>query len=66
MDKSDVIRLLEEEVKRLGSQRALADRLGVTPAYLGDVLRGRRDPGPAILEALGLEKDVIYRSREAK
>ncbi len=39
-----------------GSQRQLALKIGVSAVYLGDVLRGRRDPGPMILEWLGLER----------
>lgn len=35
---------------------ACADMIGISKAYLSDVLRGRRDPGPAILKFLGLVK----------
>lgn len=42
--------LLAQLKKRLvgKTQKALAAELGVTAQYLGDVLRGRRYPGPKI------------------
>lgn len=49
--------------KRQGSrsQKALAAELGITPSYLCDVLQGRREPGPQVLRALGLERVISYR-----
>jgi DNA-binding transcriptional regulator YdaS (Cro superfamily) len=51
-----VYQLIEREAAKAGSQTNLAHRIGVSPAYLHDVLKGRREPGPAILTPLGLEK----------
>ena len=45
------------------TQTALADELGVSPAYLSDVLRGAKEPGKKILEPLGLYRVVTYRRR---
>lgn len=39
-----------------GSQVALAGKMKVAPSYLSDVINGRRDAGPAILEYLGLTR----------
>lgn len=39
----------------------MARELGVTKAYLGDLYMGRRTPGPAILEHLGMVKETVYR-----
>ena len=47
-----------------GSQRALAATMSVTPSYLSDVLAGRREPGPAILTYLGLER--AYQRKESE
>lgn len=33
--------------------------IGVTEAYVYDIYRNRRDPGPAILSVLGMEKVVM-------
>jgi transcriptional regulator with XRE-family HTH domain len=56
----ELIHLLQNLVKVAGSQKALADELRISPQYLGDVLRGRREPGEAILSRLGLEKRIYY------
>ncbi len=42
-------------------QVAVAKAFNVSPAYLSDVMVGRRDPGPKILAGLGLERVVRYR-----
>jgi hypothetical protein len=34
--------------------------MGVSEAYLSDVLAGKRNPGPAILKALGLSQRPVY------
>ncbi len=60
LSKADLVELLRQRAKRVGSQQALAERLGVTPAYLSDVLGGRREPGPKILEALRLRRQAVY------
>ena len=46
----------------LGSHKALAALLGVPPAFLSDVLHGRRKPGTKILAYLGLKEkiQVVY------
>ena len=41
-------------IEEAGSLRKLAERWGISPAYLSDVMRKRRNPGPAILKHLGL------------
>jgi transcriptional regulator with XRE-family HTH domain len=53
--------LLWDEYSRAGTMRALAERAGVTVAYVHDALNGRRAPGPAFLSLLGIEKVVRYR-----
>ena len=47
-------------VKQAGSQRLAAQALGVSDAYLCDLKKGRREPGPKILTALGLRRIVEY------
>lgn len=43
-----------------GSQDALAKKLKVSPAYINDILHGRREPGPAVYRPLGFERIVRY------
>lgn len=59
MTQQQVLSLLEEK-RGDDSWASLAERIGVSRAYLSDILRGRRDPGPTILEFLGLRKVVSY------
>lgn len=48
-------------VKKAGGVRALAKVWGVSPSHISDVVNGRRGPGPAILEKLGLTRRVTER-----
>lgn len=48
------------------SQAQWAREHGISPGYVNDVLNGRREPGKAILEALGLERVVSYRKKRVE
>ncbi|WP_408902516.1 transcriptional regulator [Methylobacterium radiotolerans] len=52
---------LAEQCRAAGSQKAWAERAGVSQAYLCDVLKGNREPGESILAAMGLVRVVAYR-----
>jgi transcriptional regulator with XRE-family HTH domain len=54
--------LLRQEVQKAGSQRALAEQLGVSQPFLNDVLKGNREPSAKLLEPLGLVRVVEYRA----
>ena len=56
----DPIKILRRRIAQ-STLRAVARDLGISPAYLSDAMHGNRDPGPKILEALGLERIVTYR-----
>lgn len=58
MDSNDVLRIIR---KRQGqrSLRALATEVGVSPAYLSDVMLGRRPLGPRLLDHFGLERVTV-------
>ena len=56
--------LLRMKGKR--TQIQLANQLGVSPQYLGDVLAGKREPGKTILDALKLERMLMYKPVSAK
>ena len=54
---SDVVDL----VRRSGrTQDEMAASLGVSAAYISEILGGTRRPGPKILEALGLRSETVY------
>ncbi len=59
LSNAEVLQALREAVSASGSQRTYATRIGVSQAYLGDVLHGRRSPGERVLSALGLKRIVI-------
>lgn len=42
-------------------QKAAAKRLGISPQYLNDIIRKRREPGDKVLKALKLKKVISYR-----
>ena len=56
--------------KRQGkkSLRRFGDEIGVTAAYLSDVFRGNREPGPTILTLLGVVRtkttETTYATRK--
>ena len=52
--RNEVVAMLRDDIRE-ETQAAWAERNGMSPAYLSDVLSLRRDPGPKILEVLGLE-----------
>ena len=63
---------MEDPVSRLSelvngsSQAEVAERIGVTQQYISAVLNKSRPPGKSILNALGLERLVIYVRAGAK
>jgi DNA-binding transcriptional regulator YdaS (Cro superfamily) len=61
METIDPIAELSRAVQAAGSQRRWAAQNGLSAPYVSDVLAGRRDPGAAVLSALGLERVVSYR-----
>lgn len=47
-----------------GLQVAFAEDNDLSAAYVNDVLRGRREPGKKILDAVGVERVTTYRLKE--
>jgi DNA-binding transcriptional regulator YdaS (Cro superfamily) len=60
------LRALERAIRKAGTAKAWAVQAGVSEAYVSDIRLGRRDPGPAVLAALGLERVVRYRPATAE
>lgn len=53
----DVVEILKARQGN-GTLTALADEIGVTKAYISDIYKGRRNPGPRILAYLGIVAEV--------
>jgi len=66
MTEDKAIELLASACAQAGGQSAWAKRAGVSQQYVQDVLKRRRAPGKAILDALGLERVVTYRKRKER
>lgn len=64
MDQQDVIERMRAAIVAAGSQAAFAERHGISLQYVNDVLRGRREPGRKILDALDVERVVTYREKK--
>lgn len=47
------------------TQAALAERIGISPQFLSEILKGKRNPSKTVLDFLELEKVVSYQPREA-
>lgn len=60
MTTDEVRTLLRRECEKAGSQKAWAIAHKVDGTYVGDTIRGRCDPGPAICKALGLRRVTTY------
>jgi hypothetical protein len=49
-----------EEITKEGTQSACAKKINITPAYLSDILSGKRLPGKKILTAMGFKSILSY------
>lgn len=62
MTEDEVRTLLK--TKTVPTQTAFAKEHDISIAYVNDVIRGRKEPGIKILNALGLEKlPAVYRKK---
>lgn len=61
MTETAVRNILERQIRGMGSQRAWAKTYRVSPQHVSDTLLGRRELGPKILDALGIERVVGYK-----
>jgi hypothetical protein len=60
---AQVRELLREEVADWGSQRMVAQRIGISEQYMSDIMLQRREPGPKVAEYFELEAITLYRAR---
>lgn len=65
MTEDEVRDLLCEQIQEAGGVTALAVKWVCSPAYISDVMNGRRSPGPRILGPLGLQRVVTVAYRPA-
>lgn len=63
MNAEQVRAKLTARAAAMGSQKALAAEIGVSPAFLSEIITGHREPCGKPVEYLGLERVVEYRKR---
>ena len=61
LSQAELLRLLQQRVREAGSQRQVAQSIGVSPAFLSDVLKGRRYITGALLHWLGYREERVYK-----
>lgn len=64
MTLEDVKEVLRKFIKQEGTQEAAAAKIGISAPYLVDLLRGRREPGPKVLEYFDIELVKGYRIKK--
>lgn len=65
MDADMVRNIVREQMEALEmTQKAYAEMCGYSAQYLSDFLSGRRDPGLAILDGLGLKAVTYYEYKD--
>lgn len=62
LDWDGVVARLRKSCNAAGGQSAWAEKHGISPQYVSDVLKSRRLPGDKITQALGLEKALLWRT----
>jgi hypothetical protein len=65
MTADDVRNLLRNACEKAGTAAAWADANDLSAAYVSDTLSKKREPGPAILKALGLTSEMQYRKAKS-
>ena len=60
-DPAPVIEAIDRLTKKHGTETVAAELLGVSQSYFSNIRSGRRRPGFAILQALGMQAVITYR-----
>jgi hypothetical protein len=56
----DILKELQQKRIKTGTQKILANELGISSAFLSDVLQGRRKIGERIPSQLGYQKKIKF------
>ena len=62
-DVREELRLLADS---MSTHKAFADKVGISPQYLHDILSGKRSPGKAVLKFLKLQSVTLYVSKRGE
>lgn len=64
MSEKDVLLQIETVIHKCGSAKEAAQFFGVSPQYLHDIRKRRREISVRILDKLGIEKITLYRWKD--
>lgn len=62
--RKDVIDELREHIKAAGSQRKLAEILGVSETFISHIVHGRSEPSKKLLAYMSIEPVIRYKISE--
>lgn len=63
LSKEDVVKILRDAVEKEDTQANFAAKHYFAASTVSFILTGKNLPGPSILNALGLEKVIMYRRK---
>ena len=61
VEREEMVASLSQATQAAGGVKPWASVQQTSASYVYEILRGTRDPGPAILRSLGLERVIVYR-----
>lgn len=56
LTEEEVVERMRRKVQQAGSRAKVAEEIGVSETYIGDIINRKRAPGTSILNALRLRK----------
>lgn len=65
MTRDMLLKRIQKYIDGHDSKTKAAAALGISAQYLHDVMQGRREPGPKLLRALGVERVPHYKESRA-
>lgn len=57
---AEVYEMLRSQIKEAGSNKAFADRAGVSPGFITNILAYRKPISEKVLDALGIKRHEIF------
>ncbi len=61
ISKEDIVEELRLLADSMSTRNALAEKIGISPQYLCDILKGKRNPGVKVCKFLRVEPVLVYR-----
>jgi plasmid maintenance system antidote protein VapI len=61
---AELLGIIREMVDKWGSQKELADHLGISNAYLSDIIRGNQAISSSVAKRLGYKRVVKFIAEE--